>query len=408
MNYFIWVNILMDVLYILTFSGLLKPKGGNQNRFFNLTDQIKKNGNNITILESEDFMGADDEKFGVIHGFNDLKVFGRVMPLSRDFNYNFIKKTYNIIKSNEFNIILFTHPSGMLVTKFLIWLMRKKVPVIYDAHNVESDFTVEIFSKNSDYSKAEQIIIPFYVNFLELISCKYLVDHIIAVSNLDKDTFTEKYKLVDKVSVIPSGCNIKSLSTKIESDRFKLDYGIKSSSKVVIFHGSYSHPPNVEAFNLIKDFIAPKFESLNVNIQFVVGGSGVPVLETSNFKSIGFIDNLWKFLSIADMAIVPILKGGGTKLKVLDYLSAGLPIVTTMKGAEGLDVRDNEHAIIVDKVDDEFVDKINYLNDNQSEMRRIGVNARKLAENKYDWNIIGVHLNNLLEELDLTKKNDDL
>ena len=130
-----------------------------------------------------------------------------------------------------------------------------------------------------------------------------------------------------------------------------------------------------------------------------MGGSDVPVSESSNFKSVGFIDNIWEFLSMADIAIVPILKGGGTKLKVLDYLSVGLPVVTTKKGIEGIDAKNNEHVIIVDSVDDEFIDKINYFIENEDEMLRIGKNARKLAENKYDWNKIGYELNNLLEEI---------
>jgi glycosyltransferase involved in cell wall biosynthesis len=225
------------------------------------------------------------------------------------------------------------------------------------------------------------------------------VDHIIAVSNKDKNTFIKKYKFIDKVSVIPSGCNLMPLISKNESYKFKMKYGLDPLSKIIIFHGSYSHPPNEEAIELIKDFIAPRFEELNKDIQFVVGGSDVPVLETKNFKSVGFIDNIWEFLSMADIAIVPILKGGGTKLKVLDYLSVGLPVVTTKKGIEGIDAEDNEDVIVVDSVDDGFVDKINYFIENEDEMRRIGKNARRLAEDQYDWNKIGYELNNLLEEI---------
>jgi glycosyltransferase involved in cell wall biosynthesis len=389
----------MDILYILTFCGLLKPKSGGQNRFFNLTNQLKKKYNNITILESKEFMDLNDEKFGVIHGFSDLKISSNVMPLSRDFNLNFIKKVFKIINNNQIDIILFSHPSGIFVTKFLMWLMNKKVPIIYDAHNVESEFTTEIFFNNNKFSKFKQIIIPLYVTILEHISCKYLVDHIIAVSNKDKNTFIKKYKFIDKVSVIPSGCNLMPLISKNESYKFKMKYGLDPLSKIIIFHGSYSHPPNEEAIELIKDFIAPRFEELNKDIQFVVGGSDVPVLETKNFKSVGFIDNIWEFLSMADIAIVPILKGGGTKLKVLDYLSVGLPVVTTKKGIEGIDAEDNEDVIVVDSVDDGFVDKINYFIENEDEMRRIGKNARRLAEDQYDWNKIGYELNNLLEEI---------
>ena len=389
----------MNILYILTFAGVSKPKSGGQNRFINIIDQLTRRNNEIMILESENFIDPNDEHFGVVHRYKDIKISSRVLPLSRDFNLNFIKKIIEIIKDNQIDIILISHPSGMFITKLITWLMRKKVRIVYDAHNVESRFTTEIFSNNNGHSKFERTIIPIYVNLLEKISCKYLTDHILTVSNQDKESLINNYKLVDKVSVLPSGCIIKPLSKKDESYKLKEKLGIDPFSKIVIFHGYYLHPPNKEAFRLIKEFIAPKFKELEENVQFIVGGSDVPVFEDSNFKSVGYIQNLWEFLQTADIAIVPLLKGGGTKLKLLDYLSVGLPVVTTKKGIEGIDAENCEHVIVVNSVDNEFIKKINYLIENEHEMVRIGGNARKLAENKYDWDRIGDHLNNLFEEI---------
>ncbi len=55
------------------------------------------------------------------------------------------------------------------------------------------------------------------------------------------------------------------------------------------------------------------------------------------------------------MAVVPLVSGEGVKLKVLDYMAVGLPIVATKKGAEGLDLVNGKHAIIVNDVNEEFV-----------------------------------------------------
>lgn len=385
----------MNILYILTFYGLSRPKGGSQNRYSNLTYQMKER-NNITIMETNEHFHPDDAKYGAIFGYNDVKVSSRSMPISRDFNLNFIQNLADILKDGEIDAVILSHPSGALITKFMMKILGKNVPIIYDAHNVESSFSKEIISDNKSFSKLAQLIIPLYVSILERLSCKYVFDRVLAVSKNDEYAFIEKYNLDGNVSIVPSGCSVKPLLSPDERCRLREEYGIGPDSKVVVFHGSYSHPPNEEAFKLIKDVIAPRFEEEDV--VFLVGGSGTPILENSNFKSIGFIDDLWNFLSIADMAVAPILKGGGTKLKLMDYLSAGLPVVTTSKGIEGIDAKNRVHVVITDSVDGEFIEKIRYLTGNQDERIRIGRNARKLAEETYDWNIIGSELDNILFE----------
>lgn len=384
----------MNILYILTFNGLSQPKSGGQNRFINLTRQMRKN-HNIIILESSEVSHPEDKEMGTVYDYKDVTIFSRAMPISRDFNSDFIRNLVGILRNCEVDVILLSHPSGALITKLVALILGRKVPIIYDAHNVESNFTMEMFSYGDRFSRFERFLIPSYVRFLESISCRYLFDHVMTVSNNDRDSLMDLYGLNGRISIIPSGCSIQPLLSLDECNSLKREYGFNPDSKIVVFHGSYKHPANEEAFHLIKDVIAPAFEGENV--LFLTGGSDVPVLESLNFKSVGFIEDLWEFLSLADIAIVPIVKGGGTKLKFMDYLNAGLPVVTTRKGVEGIDAIGDEQVLITDSVDDEFIEKIRYLVENEDEMLRLGVNARKLAEDKYDWDIIGADLNRLLK-----------
>ena len=111
------------------------------------------------------------------------------------------------------------------------------------------------------------------------------------------------------------------------------------------------------------------------------------------------VKDLYPLLHAADLAIVPIRGGGGTRLKILDYMGVGLPIVTTKKGIEGINVKNGEEAIIVDDVNEKFVDAIKYLIDNKQEREKIGANARRLAEEEYDWDKIGEKLDKLYREI---------
>lgn len=395
----------MNILAIPASYGLFKPISGGQNRFSNLIKGLKENGNNIVVLESQNLMNPHDEKLAKIYSYKDIKLFNRTLIIFRNINLDFILKILKILKREKIDLIQITHPSGISAVKVITKLTRNEIPIIYDAHNVESNFVMETFANNPKYSKLERLIIPLYIKFLEKVICKYIVDHITSVSAEEREIFIKKYKLnKEKVTFVPSGCPILDLPDKKCKNDVKENIGIDSDKLIIFFHGLFSHLPNKDAFKTIENYIAPKFEEMGERVLFVVGGTGVPKFERANIKSLGFVENLYSVMSIADIAIVPIIQGAGTKLKVLDYLSTGLPIVTTKKGIEGINANNGEEAIIVDDVNDAFINAIKYLIDNEQERKRIGANARRLAEEEYDWNKIGEKLDKLYKGILEEKK----
>ena len=393
----------MNILCIPTSCGLSKPIIGGQNRFSNLIKEFKKRGNKVVVLESQRFMEPRDQRLAKIYTYKSDRFFNRVLSIFRDVDIDFILKMIKILKNEKLDLIQITHPSGILVAKVLTKIMRNKIPIVYDAHNIDSNFAMENFAIYRSKSKSKRLImliIVVYRKFLEKIMCKYIVDHITAVSAEEKEIFIKKYKLnKEKISVIPSGCHILNLPEKKYKKDVKEEIGIDPNRLIIFFHGFFSYLPNKEAFKTIENYIAPKFKEINERVLFVMGGTGVPKFERTNIKSLGFIEDLYKVMSIADIAIVPLTRGAGTKLKVLDYLSVGLPIVTTKKGIEGIKAKNGEHAIIVNDVNDEFIDAIKYLITNEKERERIGAKARRLAEEEYDWDKIGEKLDTLYRKI---------
>lgn len=389
----------MNILAIPTTCGLSKPISGGQNRFYNIVKQLKKRKNNVIVLESRDFMDLNDEKLAKIYSYTDLKFFSRMLSVFRDVNISFIFKIMKILKDEQVNIIQISHPSGIFAAKLITMLMKKKIPIVYDAYNVESNFVLETFANNPKYSKLERSIMPMYTKFIEKIVCKYIVDHITSVSEKERKIFIKKYNLKkEKITVSPSGCHILELPDNKCKNDTKDEIGIDSDRLLIFFHGLYSYQ-NKDGFEAIESYIAPKFTEINERVLFVMGGTDVPKFKRANIMSLGFIEDLYKVMSVADTAIVPLTKGAGTKLKVLDYLGAGLPIVTTKKGIEGINAKNDEHAIIVDGVNDDFIDAIKHLIGNEEERKRIGANARRLAEEEYDWDKIGEKLDELYRRI---------
>ncbi len=392
----------MNILAIPTTNGLSKPISGGQNRFSNLIRGLEKKGNKIIILEAQHLVDPQDRKIAKIYSYKDIKLFNRTLTIFRDLNICFILEIWKIIRTENLDIIQISHPSGMPVVKLMNILTRNKIPIVFDSHNIEMNFVRQTFANNPKYFWVEKLVIPAYTKFIEKIGCKYITAHITAVSEKDKEIFIENYKLNnEKITVIPSGVHISQLPDKTHKNGIKEEFGIELDRLIIFFHGLFLHPSNKDAFETIENYIAPKFEKINKKVLFVVGGTGVPKFERANIKSIGFIKDLYKILSIVDIAIVPLKSGAGTKLKVLDYMGAGLPIVTTKKGIEGINAKHKEHAIIVDDVDKDFIDAIKYLIDNEQERKRIGANVRWLAKGEYEWSEISEKLDCLYKRISL-------
>jgi glycosyltransferase involved in cell wall biosynthesis len=390
----------MNILNVLIFHGLSKPICGGQSRYKNLTEQLEKRGNKVFVLESVDFLAKEDSGIAEVKTYKDLRFLGRTLCVFRDFNPSFVREIDRILREKHIDLALISYPSGAPVVKLLALFHGKRIPLVYDAHNVESEFITETFAEDVRYPRLERRILPVYIRFFERFVCKYVADYITSVSPRDKDMFLRRFEVDSRrVFVIPTGARIPELPDATAKQETRRRLGINSDDFVVVFHGIYSHPANKEAFDSIVDFIAPRFRDRSKRVLFVLCGTSVPRFHLDNVVSLGFVEDLDGLLSIADLAIAPIKHGAGVKVKIFDYLSVGLPLIATRKAAEGIGVVDGEHALIVDDVDDKFIDAIEFLANNEKERRRLGVNARNLAVQEYDWERIGAKMDAALRDI---------
>jgi glycosyltransferase involved in cell wall biosynthesis len=379
----------VDILSITVHYGLSKPSSGGQNRYSHIVQELSRRENNVIVLEPQHFFDVSDVECAKIYTYPRYSIFGRSLNLLKDLDIWFFVKLIQIFRREHIDLITTDSPYGALAVRLAAKLTKNEAPLIYSSHNVESSFTSEVTPQFTQLSHLERKVIPQYVTAVERLTTRHLVDHITAVSDADARLFRRKYGLSnDKVTVIPSGCQIKPQLEEQAKKRLRAEMGLDPDAVIVVFHGTYSFPPNKEAIETITDFIAPEFEN-DASVLFVLYGSDVPKFERTNVRSFGFIEDLHQAVSIADIALVPLRSGSGTKLKLFDYMNAGLPIITTRKGIEGVRVTDNEHVIIVDNIDKGMIDSIKYLVQNRQERERLGLNARRLAEDEYSWGVIG-------------------
>ena len=118
-----------------------------------------------------------------------------------------------------------------------------------------------------------------------------------------------------------------------------------------------------------------------------------------NVLAFGVVDELEKYeiYKLADIAINPMFSGSGTNIKMLDYFSAGIPVVTTETGARGLRIQHNNEAIICSP--ETMLQSILQLMNDQKLQDKLKKNARTLVESAYSWDRIANEIENYIEKI---------
>jgi glycosyltransferase involved in cell wall biosynthesis len=161
---------------------------------------------------------------------------------------------------------------------------------------------------------------------------------------------------------------------------------LSGAAPIALFIGSW-HPPNIAAVEAIGTVA-----SAMPDVIFLVAGSvGEAFAEPAfpaNLRLIGRAENqlLNALTAVSAVALNPMMSGSGSNLKLLHYLAAGVPVVTTPFGARGFEVADGLHARVVELTD--FPAAIRDLLEDESQQRAMVEAGRKLVMSRYGWPII--------------------
>jgi glycosyltransferase involved in cell wall biosynthesis len=171
----------------------------------------------------------------------------------------------------------------------------------------------------------------------------------------------------------------------------------------LVFGGALSYQANYEAVEFFLGAVLPQVRARCPGAHLRVTGSttgadldGLPLGGAVTLT--GFLDDVRPEVAAAWAAVVPILSGGGTRLKVLEAMALGTPVVSTPKGAEGLDVSP-EHDILLAEGAAGFAGATVEVLEDPALRRRLAANARRLVERRYDWGAIGRRFRERLEVL---------
>jgi len=163
----------------------------------------------------------------------------------------------------------------------------------------------------------------------------------------------------------------------------------RREENVIVFSGNLEYYPNVTAVRYFREKIWPQLRErwpglvwrlIGKNPQAVARiAGGDPRIEVS-----GAVADAVSELACAKAAIVPVLAGSGTRVKIIEAWAAGVPVVSTTLGAEGLPARAGEHLLLADDAPG-FLDAVSSLLSTPELRKRIGGAGRQLFECEFTW-----------------------
>jgi glycosyltransferase involved in cell wall biosynthesis len=269
------------------------------------------------------------------------------------------------------------------------------VPVIYDAYNVESDLKAGVYPDTevgrallADATAVERRAVQ-------------TASHVTTCSAADADTLSARYdRSRNDFTVIPNGTVVpatiaspeerRRLSARWRERYWRSGAGGRLPEHLAVFFGSW-HPPNIEAAELLIDVAAdlPDVFLLSAGHHGdAFAGRHLP----PNLAFTGTVNDgaRRQLLAAADVALNPMRSGSGTNLKLVEYLAAGVPIVSTPFGARGLEVVDGEHLLLAEP--DRFAETIHRSLADPAAAARRAANGRDLAIWAYGWPSLGERL----------------
>ena len=216
-------------------------------------------------------------------------------------------------------------------------------------------------------------------------------DHCIAVSEVDRQALrTANPRLM--VDVVPNGVDTRLYQP--------LPFG--GSQPVLLFVGNMNYRPNVDAVLHFHRSILPRIQHAIPATQLhIVGkdpGAEIKQLAGNGVDVIGSVEDLQPYYRQSTVCIVPLRAGSGTRLKILEAMALGRPVVSTSLGCEGLDVIDGEHLLIADTAE-EFAEKVALLLNDEPLRHRIVSSARQFVVSRYDWDVLAAKLIQIYSEL---------
>lgn len=198
------------------------------------------------------------------------------------------------------------------------------VPLVLDAHNVEGQ---RLRGMNHPLRAGIAAWEAWLVR---------RVAQLWAVSEGDARQFASLGVPANRLVVVPNGADVAQFRPHPPAGQaMRARLGLAPNTPLVLFFGKLDYAPNAQAMQVLAQHIAPAVLAAVPQAVFAVAGHGAEAAPPP-LRPLGFVADLPALINAATVMVAPLLAGGGTKIKIVQSLACGCPVITTPAGAEGI------------------------------------------------------------------------
>jgi glycosyltransferase involved in cell wall biosynthesis len=308
-----------------------------------------------------------------------------------------------LLRSHRFDTVQI---EGVHLTEYLpiIQDARGAAAIIVDWHNIESEIMWRYAKTTGSWVK--KITAIRTATLIERAEDRLLRADVLHTVTSER----ERQKLMARcrtaqIEVIPNGVDAAHYAEK----------GIKQNGRsaahpvgkpTILFVGSMDYHANIDAVTWFATYVWPEIAKKLPDLHFTIVGRGpapeVRALQSDRIHVTGTVEDVRPYYTGAVAAVVPIRTASGTRLKILEAMAAGVPVVSTRLGAEGIEVEDGIHLFLADSAQEiaQAVQRLALSDETRSRLARA---AQELVIRVYDWSVIGEKLSALHLDLAVSR-----
>jgi polysaccharide biosynthesis protein PslH len=319
-----------------------------------------------------------------------LSIFnGKLYTIDRYYDNIVEQALIKEVAIGNYDIIQF---EGLYVTPYLAAVRRSSTAkVVYRAHHIEYLVWERLAKQKNDPAK------KFYLNLVAKRIHRYetrqfdLFDAVAVFTDQDKECIQGHCKAQLMVEILPVGLNL---------DRYKPDHR-RTEFPSLFFLGAMDWLPNCEGIEWFLENFSNELVNGDLRTRFYVAGNDIPE-RFDDYEVVGKIfihgevDDALEFVNSKAIMVVPLLSGGGMRVKIVEGMAMQKCIISTSLGAEGINYKNGEN-ILIANTPQEFHRAIKRCITDESYCRRIGYNARTLIEEQHDTHKISERLVNFYQ-----------
>ncbi|MBD2296686.1 glycosyltransferase [Anabaena sphaerica FACHB-251] len=380
-------------------------RGGTQVRTFNLLKYLSQN-HNITLVAQRESDVTDAEIAGLRDCVDNLVVFDR--PSDRGTSAGIPKKIQrlgkflftgtppsvlnrysvemqswidNFVKAGKCDVITCEHSVNEI---YISPKFKKQVRTIVNVHSsVYGTCFNQLATGTSENQLRDKINLPLLRRYEQNYCSKFT--NIVVTTAEDKQQLQQFNKNAE-IAVIPNGVDLVTFPNR------PTDLG----GNRIIFIGAMDNLANIDAVCFFSNEVLPEIQKIYPDTTFHIVGSGpaqqvLALGQKPGINVTGRVPSMAEYLHKSTVCVVPMRTGFGIKNKTLEAMAAGIPVVGSDRGLEGLSIDGINTPIRALRANQpaEYIAAISQLFEQPQLRHQLSVNARQLVETQFTWEIAG-------------------